>query len=78
MSEFFSPEATATQVKKLEQLPTEEVHVGVVAKPGDVGVEAEASKALGKGWSIAGTFDWMKNAGWSAVGGFNWKGKTKP
>lgn len=69
---------TPEDLKKLPDLPAEEAHVGLVAKDGDVGVQAEGSKALGKGWSAAGAVEWMKNTGWSLLGGLSWKGKPKP
>jgi hypothetical protein len=77
MSELFSPAALDAQLKKLPDLPDEEAHVGVVAKDGDVGVEAEGSHYIGKGWSAAGSFDWMKQKGWAVVAGLGWKGKSK-
>lgn len=77
-SPLFDDSALKAQVRKLDDLPRDEAHVGAVAKQGgDVGVEAAGEAYVGKGWSVGGTFAWMKQAGWSAVGGFNWKGKPK-
>lgn len=72
MSDIFSPEALEKELKKV---PAEEFKVGAAAKDGDVGVAAEGSKSLGKGWSVSGAFQWMKDAGWSTWAGFSWKGK---
>lgn len=72
---IFSPDATASQIKKLEQLPSEEGGLGVVVQNGDVGVVATANKALGKGWSLRGSLGYMKDAGYSAAAWLGWKGK---
>ena len=78
MSDRFTKDALDAQLRKLPELAPEEAHIGAVAKQGgDIGVEAEGSKYVGKGWSLAGTFEWMKNTGWATVAGVAWKGKPK-
>ena len=73
----FSPDAMKAQLAKLPELPVEEAHAGVVVKAGDIGIEASGSKYLGKGWSAASSFEWMKKKGWQVVAGIGWTGGAK-
>jgi hypothetical protein len=69
----FSPEALR---KSIEQLPPEQGGIGVVVKPGDIGVQGSVSKEIGKGWSVTGAGQWMKEKKdrWAA-GWLSWRGK---
>lgn len=60
---------------ELKNLPPEQLNAGVVAKPGDVGVEVEVNKRLGKGWYAAADASWWKRAGYSIAALVGWKGK---
>lgn len=80
MSELFSPEATAAQLKKLPDLPPEEGGVGVVAtSDGDVGIQGAVNKDIGKpgGWFVLAEGSWMRRAGGTVSGWVGWKGKQK-
>lgn len=76
MSDIFSPNATASELRKLQDLPPEQGGIGVVAKEGDVGVIASGSKQLGKGWSLSGAFTYMKESSYTAAAWLGWKGKS--
>ena len=72
----FSDSVIAAAVKKLPDLPTEQVTVGVTATKGsDVGVEVEANKELGKGWFTEADASWWKQAGWKAAAMVGWRKK---
>lgn len=72
----FSSESLSVQLKRLDTLPSDEAHIGVVVKDGDVGVAVDASKTIGKGWSAAGSFEFMDVTGWAAAAGLTWKKKS--
>jgi hypothetical protein len=76
MSELFSNDALSAELRKLPDLPPEEVNVGAVATGGDVGVEANVNKTLSKGWFIEGQGSWMARAGASAALWLGWKGTS--
>lgn len=74
-NDIFSDEALKSAVKKLPDLPPEQVNVGVVAKDGDIGVEVEGNKQLGNGFFVEGDASWWKTKGYQVAGWFGWKGK---
>lgn len=71
--DIFSPEALR---KTIQDLPPEQGGIGVVVKPGDVGVQGSVQKSLGKGWSVGAAGQWLKNAGYSAAAWVGWKGSS--
>lgn len=70
----FSPEALR---KTIETLPPEQGGIGVVVKPGDVGVAGSVQKSIGKGWSVSGTGQWMKQTGYAVAAWLGWTGSSK-
>ncbi len=42
---------------------------------GHAGASVEASKTIGKGWSVAAAAQWMKDVGYSVVGKVKWTPK---
>lgn len=44
---------------------------------GHVGVSVEATKDLGKGWTIAGAASYVKDLGYAAMGKLTWTPKQK-
>ena len=68
----FSPEGLR---KTREGLPPEQGGIGVVVTPDDIGVQGSVNKTIGKGWSVAATGQWFKDAGYSAAAWLGWKGK---
>ncbi len=72
-TKLFSDDALRAQVQKLETLPADQAGAGVVAKDGDVGIVAAGNVDVGKGWSVAGSLAWMKDAGKSAAIWVGWK-----
>ena len=78
MSDIFGPEATKKHVKRLPDLPKEEVGIGLTATTsGDIGVEGHANKDIGKpgGWFVLAEGSWMRRAGGTVTGWLGWKGK---
>jgi hypothetical protein len=69
----FDSESLSAQLKRVDALPSDELHAGVVAKDGNVGVAVDASKTIGKGWAVAGSFEAMHVTGWAAAAGLTWK-----
>jgi hypothetical protein len=62
----------------LNKLPTQQIEVGVVATPEDVGVKGEANVDIGKpgGWSWLASAEWWREKGWQAATWFRWTGKS--
>jgi hypothetical protein len=76
MSEIFTSEYIAKTLNEtLPNLPAEEAHVGAVVEKGDIGVEAEVRKELGKGVFVAGEGSWFARAGYRAAAMIGWKKK---
>jgi hypothetical protein len=71
----FSDAAIAQAVKDLPNLPADQVTGGFVAKPGDIGVEVEANKELGKGFFAEADASWWQKTGWKAAAMFGWRKK---
>lgn len=75
MSSPFSDQAISDAVKKLPDLPAEQVNLGIVADQGDIGVELEGSKTLGHGVFVEGEAGWWKTKGYKVAAWIGWKGK---
>jgi hypothetical protein len=62
----------------LDKLPTQQIDIGIVATPDDIGATAQVNKDFGKpgGWSWLATAEWWKNKGWQAAAWFRWTGKS--
>lgn len=73
----FSDSALAAAVKKLPDLPAAQVTLGAVAQNGDVGIELEGNKQLGKGWFVEGDASWWRKAGYTVAAMIGWKGGSK-
>lgn len=77
-TKIFSPEATAAELKKLDDLPENEAHAGVVARDGDIGAEIAGHVDIGhRGGFVEGEASWMRRAGWGVAAMIGWKGKQK-
>lgn len=72
MSELFSQEKLAEQLKKL---PENEANIGVVTEGKDIGITGSVSKDIGKpgGWWFGAEGTWVKAKSRIAAM-FSWKG----
>jgi hypothetical protein len=76
LPDIFSPESTLTELKKLDDLPQNDVHAGVVGKDGQVGFEAAGNVDLGsKGAFVEGEASWFKRTGWGFAAMIGWRKK---
>lgn len=70
----FSPENLSSALSKLDDLPKNQVHGGVVVQDGQLGVEAEGSVDVGKkGVFVEGEASWFKRTGWRAAAMLGWR-----
>lgn len=51
---------------------------GVTKDGDDVGARVEGEKSLGKGWTIGGGVQWVKDKGNALFFGGSWRPKGKP
>jgi hypothetical protein len=66
--------ATASQFRRLDELPKDQGGIGVVAEDGQVGVAGAVNKQVGKkGWFVQGEGSWMSRTGYRVAGWFGWK-----
>lgn len=61
-----------TQATEAAKATEEGLRVGVVASDDDHGIAVEGKHALGKGWSIAGTFTAMRERGRALTAWLGW------
>ena len=59
--------AHQTELETLKDLPDNDAQIGVVVKPGDIGVSGSISEDIGKpgGWGFLAEGSWMHKAGGS-------------
>lgn len=71
----FSNNAIKQAIQGVDNLPAEQVQLGVDATATDIGIEAEGRKDLGRGWFTGFDAQWWKTQGWKAAGLIGWQKK---
>ena len=66
-------------IKRIEDLPDDEIRLGGVVRDDGTGVDAgavlEADRDIGEpgGWQAAGEASWFRRAGWKVTGLLRWR-----
>lgn len=64
-------------IRDVENLPTNEAEIGVVATADDVGVQGRVSKTFGEAWRAGATGQWFRDKGWQVAAFLGWRGGSR-